>query len=100
MRKRGSKASKPGLSSEQVPVLVTVDRNGTTASTVFPAVNFEALKSAIEPVVTPDILLVSDGNNADPPCAAAMGVRHQALNLSNGERVYEAQCRKACKDDP
>ena len=86
-RKRGGKASKPSLSSEQVPVLVAVDRSGTTASTVLPAVNSEALKSAIEPVVTPDILLVNDGNNVYPPCAAAMGVRHVALNLSKGERV-------------
>ena len=86
-RKRGGKASKRGLPSEQVPVLVAVDRSGTTASTVLSAVNSEALKSAIEPVVIPDILLVSDGNNADPPCAAAMGVRHEALNLSKGERV-------------
>ena len=86
-RKRGGKASKRGLSSEQVPVLVAVDRSSTTASTVLPAVNSEALKSAIEPVVTPDILLVSDGNNADSPCAAAMGVWHEALNLSKGESV-------------
>ena len=81
-RKRGGKASKRGLSSEQVLVLVAVDRSGTTASTVFPAVNSEALKSAIEPVVTFDILPVKDGNNAYPPCAAAMGVRHEALNWS------------------
>ena len=87
VRKRGGKASKRGLSSGQVPVLVAVNRSGTTASTVLPAVNSEALKSAIEPVVTPDILLVSDGNNAYPPCAAALGVRHEAFNLSKGERV-------------
>ena len=86
-RKRGGKASKRGLSSEQVPVLVIVDRSGTTASTVLPAVNAETLRNAIEPIVTSDILLVSDGNNAYPPCAAAMGVRHEALNLSKGKRV-------------
>ena len=86
-RKRGGKASKRGLSSEQVPVLVIVDRSGTTASTVLPAVNAETLRNAIEPIVTSDILLVSDGNNAYPPCAAAMGVRHKALNLSKGKRV-------------
>ena len=31
-RKRGGKASKRGLSDEQVPILVAVDRSGTTAS--------------------------------------------------------------------
>ena len=59
-RKRGGKASKRGLSDEQVPVLVT------------------------------DIVLVSDGHGSYPPCAAAMGVRHEALNLSAGERVRDA----------
>ena len=48
VRKRGGKAGKRGLSSEQVPVLVAVDRSDTTASRVLPAVNSEALKSAIE----------------------------------------------------
>ena len=62
--KRGGKASKRGLSSEQVPVLVIVDRSGTTASTVLPAVNAETLRNAIEPIVTSDILLVSDGNKS------------------------------------
>ena len=32
-----------------------------------------------------DILLVSDDNNAVPSCAAAMGARHDSLNLSKGE---------------
>ena len=50
-------------------------------------VQYSSSISAIELIVTPDILLVSDGNNAYPPCAAAMGVRHEALNLSKGERV-------------
>ena len=30
---------------------------------------------------------MSDGNNAFPPCAAAVGVWHESLNLSEGERV-------------
>ena len=50
-------------------------------------VQYSSSISAIELIVTPDILLVSDDNNAYPPCAAAMGVRHEALNLSKGERV-------------
>ncbi len=53
-RRRGGKAGKPGLSREQVPVLV------------------------------------SDGKSSYRPCAAAMGVRHEALNLSAGERVRDA----------
>ena len=89
-RRRGGKAGKRGLSSEQVPVLVAADRSGMTVSAVLPAVNADALREAIEPVVDDDIVLVSDGHRAYPPCAAAMGVRHEALNLSRGERVRNA----------
>ena len=88
-RHRGGKASKRGLSDEQVPVLVAADRSGTTASTVLPAVNADTLRSAIEPVVDKDIVLVTDGHRAYPPCAAALGVHHEALNLSGGNRVRD-----------
>ena len=76
-------ASKRGLSDEQVPVLVAVDSSGTTVSAVLPAVNADA----IEPVVDKDIVLVTDGHRAYPPCAAALGVHHHGLNLSGGKRV-------------
>ncbi len=88
--RRGGKAGKRGLSSEQVPVPVAADRSGTTVSAVLPAVNADALRSVIEPAVDEDIVLVSDGCRAYPPCAAATGVRCEALNLSGGERVRNA----------
>ena len=88
-RHRGGKASKRGLSDEQVPVLVAADRSGTTASTVLPAVKADTLRAAIEPVVDKDIVLVTDGHRAYPPCAAALGVHHEALNLSGGNRVRD-----------
>lgn len=84
-RKRGGKATKPGLSEEQVPVLT--DRSGTTVSTVLSAVNADTLKKALAPVVDKDALLVSDGGTSYPPCAEALGVNHKALNQSAGERV-------------
>lgn len=86
----GGKASKRGLSDEQVPVLVAADRSGTTVSAVLTVVNADTLRSAIEPVVNEDIVLVTDGHRAYPHCAAALGVRHEALNLSGGERVRDA----------
>ncbi len=89
-RRRGGKASKRGLSDEPVPVLVAADRTGMTVSAVLPAVNADTLREVIAPVVDEDIVLVSDGHRAYPPCAAAMGVRHEALNLSGGERVRDA----------
>ena len=89
-RRRGGKAGRRGLLDEQVPVLVAADRSGMTVSASLPAVNAAALCKVIEPVVDGDIVLVSDGHRACPPCAAAMGVRHEALNLSGGERVRDA----------
>ena len=82
-RRRGGKAGKRGLSDEQVPVLVAADRSGATVSTVLPAVNADTLRCAIEPVVDADIVLVTDGHRAYPPCAAALGVHHEALNLKS-----------------
>ncbi len=89
-RRRGGKASKRGLSDERVPVLVAADRSGTTVSAVLTAVNADTLRSAIEPVVNEDIVPVTDGHRACPPCAAAPGIHHEALNLSGGERVRDA----------
>ena len=89
-RRRGGRAGKRGLSKEQVPVLVAADRSGATVSARLPAVSADALRGVIEPAAGGDIVLVSDGHRAYPPCAAAMGVRHEALNLSGGERVRDA----------
>jgi transposase-like protein len=74
-RKRGGKAAKRGLSREQVPILVAADRTGTTVSAV------------LEPSVGPDVLLVTDGASCFPPAAAALGISHEALIQSAGERV-------------
>ena len=89
-RRRGGKASKRGLSDEQVPVLVVADRGGATVSAVLPAVNADTLREVIAPVVDEDIVLVTDGHRADPRCAAAIGAHHEALNLSRSERVRGA----------
>jgi transposase-like protein len=86
-RRRGGRAKKRGLSDEQVPVVVAADRSGTTFSAVLPAVNGNALAAALQPVLAPDVLLVSDGATPYPPCAAKLQVSHEALNLSAGERV-------------
>jgi transposase-like protein len=86
-RKRGGKASKRGLSKEQVPILVAVDRSGQTFSARLEAVTAEILSKHLVPVVLKDALLVSDGHRAYPPCAKALGVTHEVLNQSAGERV-------------
>ena len=86
-RRRGGKASKRGLSDEQVPVLVAADRSGATVSAVLPAVSSAHLQTVLGPVLDQDALLVTDGCTSYPPCAAALGVSHEALNQTAGERV-------------
>jgi transposase-like protein len=86
-RKRGGKAAKRGLSREQVPVLVAADRSGATVTAVLPTVSASAIQAVLEPAVSPDILLVTDGASYFPPAAVALGISHQALIQSAGERV-------------
>jgi hypothetical protein len=85
--KRGSKASKRGLSGELVPDLVAVDRSGSTVSAVLPSVCAAAIEAVLRPVLCKDALLVTDGCTSYPPCAVALGVSHETLNQTAGERM-------------
>lgn len=71
-------------------VHVAADRSGRMVSAVLPAINADVLRAVFEPVVDDGIVLVCDGNRACSPRAAATDVRHDALNLSGGERVRNA----------
>jgi transposase-like protein len=79
-RKRGGKATKRGLSREQVPILVAADRSGTTLSAVLPEVSAKAIQAVLEPALDKDALLVTDGAAVYPRCAADLGISHEALN--------------------
>ena len=59
-------------------------------SVALPAASADAFKGALEPVVETDISPVSDGAASYPPCAAAPGVRREALDLAAGERACDA----------
>lgn len=86
-RRRGGKAKKRGLCHEQVPILIAADRSSGTFSSVLSAVNSITLKDALEPILEKDTLLVTDGATSYPPCAVALNISHETLNLSAGERV-------------
>ena len=86
-RKRGGKASKRGLSHELVAILVAVDRSGATISAVLPAANGDAIKAVLDPVLSQDALLVTDGGKALASCATKMKITHEVLNQSAGEHV-------------
>lgn len=86
-RHRGGKATKRGLSNEQVPVLVAADRSGASVSAVLAELTSAEIKAVLEPVIAHDALLVTDGAVYYPKVAAELGINHEALNLSAGERV-------------
>ena len=91
-RKRGGKASKRGLSAEQIPVLVARDRTGLTTDAVLPKLNRASVTAALDGVVTADNQLCCDGGKAivsfarkaKIPCCilpAPGGPRPEAPNL-------------------
>jgi transposase-like protein len=91
-RRRGGKASKPGLSDELVCVLVARDRAGQTLDWVTGRgqMSKAQLSSALQPVLAKDALLVSDGNPTYRYFAQDAGISHDAVNLSAGVRVNGA----------
>lgn len=79
-----------GGPAEQVPILVAADRGGQTRSQVIPNRSTDALVEGLAPWVAGDALLVTDSWRSYPRCAAILGLRHETVNLSAGERVRGA----------
>ena len=88
-RERGGKAAKPGLSVEQIPVLIARDRNGETFDAILDAIDAEHLGAALKPVLGKDTLLCTDGSKAFKAMAKDAGIPHQAMNIKAGIRVKE-----------
>src|SRR3954470_2655039 len=84
-RGRGGKATKRGLSHEQVPILVAADRSGAVVSAVLPVDSADAIRAVLDPVLSKDALLV--GGTALACCASGMKISHEVVNQSAGERV-------------
>ena len=91
-RKRGGKATKRGISNEQVCILGARDRNGQTIDAVVGkgALTPRHLHTHLRPRLAPDVLLVTDAHAAYPAFARAAGMSHQALNASAGTRARGA----------
>ena len=87
--RRGERASKRGLSAEQVPALIARDRAGHTADAVLPDLGAEAIAAALGPVVAGDAVLCSDGAKAYAAFAAGHGLHHEPVNLAAGIRVRD-----------
>ena len=87
--RRGERASKRGLSAEQVPALIARDRAGHTADAVLPDLGAAAIRTALAPVVADDAVLCSDGAKSYAAFAAERGLHHEPVNLAAGIRVRD-----------
>jgi transposase-like protein len=63
-RKRGGKASKRGLSSEQIAVIVARDRSGATIDAVLPHLDTASMTAALGHVISSGAELCCDGGKA------------------------------------
>lgn len=86
-RRRGGKASKRGLSKEQVPVLIARDRATATASILLSADGKADLVAALKPLLPSDTILCTDGSSVLAAAAKEMGVTHRPVNIKAGQRV-------------
>lgn len=86
-RRRGGKAKKPGSSKEQIPVLVSRDRTGATADCVLKADDAAQVTAALQPILSKDAILCTDGSRVLAASAKQMGIMHRPVNLAAGIRV-------------
>ena len=89
-RKRGGVASKPGLSAEQIPILIARDR----VSHHIDGVLANRSEAAVRPVLKgklskEDTLLCMDGDKALIAFADAEGIEYELIIASNGEHVHQ-----------
>ncbi len=86
-RKRGGKASKRGVSDEQIPVLICRDRTGNTTDFVLGKADKTHICAALKPVLSGGSILCTDSGKALVAAARQMGIAHHKINLAAGIRV-------------
>lgn len=86
-RKRGSKASKRGLSDEQIPVLICRDRTGNTTDFILEKDDRTHIFEVLKPILASDAILCTDGSRAMIGVARKLGITHRPINLAAGIRV-------------
>ncbi len=89
-RKRGGVAAKPGLSAEQIPVLIARNRAGNHIDAVLPDRSEAAVRPVLEgKLPKKDTLLCMDGDKALIAFAEAEGIEYELIVASKGEHVHE-----------
>ncbi len=68
-----------------MPVRVATARGGETAGAVLEAASQANLQAALEPLLAPDAVLVTDDGTGCPGCARSLGVQHEAVNRAAGQ---------------
>lgn len=94
-RKRGGKALQPGLSKEQIPVLVVRDRRGKHFDQVLPAVNKSTLGTILPQLLSDESILCTDGAHVYKSVAKSFGIPHESLRFAKHgyvkDRVFHVQ---------
>ncbi len=89
-RKRGGKAKKPGLSTEEHDcILIVRDRHGVTTDYILPDLEGATFDTRLTPIVAKDAVLVSDGRKVYASFAVRHDIWHIGIVASKGEHVYE-----------
>lgn len=86
-RRRGGAASRPGVSSEQVPVLVARDRAGGTADFILKSDDSDHIVEKLKPILPKDAILCTEGNSVMMATGRKLAVEHHAVNVAAGIRV-------------
>lgn len=89
-RKRGGVATKPGLSAEQIPILIARDRVSHHIDGVLANRSEAAVRAVLKGKLSKeDTLLCMDGDKALIAFAEAEGIEYELIIASNGEHVHE-----------
>lgn len=86
-RRRGGKALAGGKGSDCTAVLMVRDRAGATANLILQTHKAVSVQTALQPLLPSDTILCTDGSITLASAARALGVQHQAVNVSRGVRV-------------
>ena len=78
-RYRGSGATKSGISSQQVPIVTAIDRNGAVLDVMVEKATDALIVGALRGHVAPGSLICSDGGYSYPKLAEELGGEHRTL---------------------
>lgn len=91
-KKRGTKAVKPGLSKEQIPVLVARDRSsGATLSAVIASRSAKDIGEKLLHVLSEDSLLCTDGARTYKKVAKAKGIQTHSVPAKKAASTFHIQ---------